>query len=281
MTKVKSKVIQIGKISVGNRLPFTTIIGPCQIESREFAISMAEELTELIRDNLAMPFIFKASFDKANRTSIHGKRGVGLDEAMDIFYEIKEKFNIPILTDAHKEEQCEILAKVVDVIQIPAFLCRQTDLLVAAGETDKIVNVKKGQFMAPWDMKHVVEKIASTGNDNIMLTERGTCFGYNTLVNDMRSLPIMANETGCPIVFDATHSVQMPGGRGQESGGQRDFVEPLARAAISIGVAAVFIEAHPNPEKAPSDGPCMLYMHQIERCLKEWKKLDCLVKIPE
>jgi 2-dehydro-3-deoxyphosphooctonate aldolase (KDO 8-P synthase) len=237
---------------------------------------VAEEVYKISK-KLNINVIFKSSFDKANRTSLEGKRGIGLEQAMPIFEEIKKKFQMPVITDIHSEAQCEIVSKVVDVLQIPAFMCRQTDLLLAAGKTGRVINVKKGQFLAPWDMKNVAAKIASTGNENIMLCERGATFGYNRLVTDMRTFPIMA-ETGYPVVFDATHSVQEPGGAGCASGGQREYVKILARGAIAIGVAALFLETHPDPDNAPSDGPCMVPLKDLESLLNELKEFDSLAK---
>jgi 2-dehydro-3-deoxyphosphooctonate aldolase (KDO 8-P synthase) len=273
---MSNKVITLGNVQIGNHLPLTAIVGPCQIESRQHALETAEEILD-IGKKLGIGIIYKSSFDKANRSSISGKRGIGLAKALPIFEEIKQKFNCPVITDVHSEAQCKEVAKVVDVLQIPAFLCRQTDLLLAAGETDRVINIKKGQFLAPWDMKNVAEKVASTGNSNIMLTERGASFGYNRLISDMRALPIMA-ETGYPVIFDATHSVQEPGGLGAASGGQRKFVAVLARAAVAAGAAGVFIESHPNPDNAPSDGPCMVALRDLEALLTELMAIDDVVK---
>lgn len=259
------KTVRVGDIEIGNDLPFALIAGPCQIESLDHALMMAERIGEAC-DKSGVRFIYKSSFDKANRSSHTSARGVGMEKGLDILAEVKERFGVPLLTDIHEPAQCARVAEVVDVLQIPAFLCRQTDLLVAAGETGATVNVKKGQFLAPWDMRHVVDKIASTGNERILLTERGTSFGYNTLVTDFRSLPIMA-ETGYPVVFDATHSVQQPGGRGTSSGGERRFVAALARAAVAVGCAAVFIETHEDPDNAPSDGPNMVPVEELEGLL--------------
>lgn len=270
------KTISLGKVQIANNLPFTLLAGPCVLESREHAFMMCEALKE-ITGRLGIPFVYKTSFDKANRTSVNAERGMGLDAAMKIFQEIKKEFDVPVVTDVHSPEQCAIVAESVDILQIPAFLCRQTDLLLAAGKTGKAINVKKGQFLAPWDMKNVAEKIASTGNDNIMLCERGVTFGYNTLVNDMRALPIMA-ETGYPVVFDATHSVQSPGGKGNATGGDRKMVPPLARAAIAIGVAAVFMESHQDPDNAPSDGPNMVKLNELEAVLKTLVSIDQISK---
>ncbi len=270
------KTVSIQNIIIANDRPFALIAGPCQMESRDHAFDMCGALKELT-DKLGIPFIYKTSFDKANRTSLSGKRGMGLDDSLPVFADIKKEFGCPVLTDIHTAEQCAPVAEIVDVIQIPAFLCRQTDLLLAAGETGAVVNVKKGQFLAPWDMKNVAAKIASTGNEKILLTERGASFGYNTLVSDMRSLPIMA-ETGYPVVFDATHSVQQPGGQGTSSGGDRRMVPVLARAAIAVGVAAVFMETHEDPDNAPSDGPNMVHLDDMETVLSQLKKLDECVK---
>ncbi len=270
------KTISLGKVQIANNLPFSLLAGPCVLESRDHAFMMCENLKE-ITGRLGIPFIYKTSFDKANRTSVKAERGMGLDAAMKIFQEIKKEFDVPVVTDVHSPEQCAIVAESVDILQIPAFLCRQTDLLLAAGKTGKAINVKKGQFLAPWDMKNVAEKIASTGNDNIMLCERGVTFGYNTLVNDMRALPIMA-ETGYPVVFDATHSVQSPGGKGNATGGDRKMVPPLARAAVAIGVAAIFMESHQDPDNAPSDGPNMVRLDEIEAVLRTMVEIDQITK---
>jgi 2-dehydro-3-deoxyphosphooctonate aldolase (KDO 8-P synthase) len=270
-------VVCLGKLRIGNALPLTLIAGPCQMESREHAMEMASAI-KAITDGVGIGLIYKTSFDKANRTSSKGARGVGLEKALPIFAEIREKFSLPVLTDVHEIDQCAKVAQVVDVLQIPAFLSRQTDLLVAAARTGRIVNVKKGQFLAPWDMKNVVAKIIEAGNPNVLVTERGASFGYNTLVTDMRSLPIMAHETGAPVVFDATHSVQQPGGQGTSSGGQREFVPVLARAAVAVGVAAVFIETHQDPDHAPSDGPNMIPLRELEALLRQLKQFDAIAK---
>ena len=270
------KSVTIGKTETANNRPFTLIAGPCAMESRQHALEMSAALCEMTA-RLGLDFIYKTSFDKANRTSNSSPRGVGLLDALPVFAEVKETHGCPVLTDIHEPEQCAAAAEVVDVLQIPAFLCRQTDLLTAAGQTGKAVNVKKGQFLAPWDMKQVVAKIADTGNEKILLTERGASFGYNTLVSDMRSLPIMA-QNGYPIVFDATHSVQQPGGQGTTSGGQREFVPALARAAIAVGVAAVFIETHQDPDSAPSDGPNMVPLDQLELLLSQLVAFDQIAK---
>ncbi|GBR27133.1 3-deoxy-8-phosphooctulonate synthase [Gluconobacter japonicus] len=267
---------RIGNLEIGQDRPFTLIAGPCQIESREHAVEMADALSTVCRE-LDIGLIYKSSYDKANRSSVNAARGVGMEKGLDILASIRERFDVPVLTDVHSADQCAIAAQAVDVLQIPAFLCRQTDLLLAAGQTGRAINVKKGQFLAPWDMANVAAKLASTGNERIMLCDRGTSFGYNTLVSDMRGLPIMA-QTGYPIVFDATHSVQQPGGLGASTGGQREFVEPLARAALSIGVAAVFIEAHQDPDNAPSDGPTMVPLSEMRGLLTRLKAFDALAK---
>jgi 2-dehydro-3-deoxyphosphooctonate aldolase (KDO 8-P synthase) len=269
--------VEIGKLTLGNDLPFVLIAGPCALESRAHALEMSQALRE-ITDKLGIGLIYKSSFDKANRTSIGTARGIGLDKALPILAEVKESIGCPVLTDVHQPDQCAAVAEVVDVLQIPAFLCRQTDLLVAAAETGKAMNVKKGQFLAPWDMTNVANKIFQSGNDKVLLCERGASFGYNTLVSDMRALPIMAAETGCPIVFDATHSTQQPGGRGGTSGGQREFAPVLARAAIAVGVAAVFMETHQDPDNAPSDGPNMIYLRDMPEVLETLVAFDRLSK---
>jgi 2-dehydro-3-deoxyphosphooctonate aldolase (KDO 8-P synthase) len=263
-------------VRIGNRERLTIIAGPCQLESRAHALETAHILKG-IADRLDVGLIYKTSFDKANRTSVDTKRGIGLDEALPIFAEIREVTGLPVLTDVHEIDQCARAAQAVDVLQTPAFLCRQTDLLVAAGATGKVVNVKKGQFLAPWDMKNVVGKVLSSGNPNVMATERGVSFGYNTLISDMRALPILS-EIGCPVVFDATHSVQQPGGQGTSSGGQREFVPVLARAAVAIGVAAVFMETHPDPDNAPSDGPNMVVLSEFEALVADLLDYDALAK---
>jgi len=270
-------IVKIGNVSFGNRLPLAIIAGPCQLESRAHALEMASALKEIC-DRLGLGLVFKTSFDKANRTSATAARGVGLATALPIFAEIRESLGLPVLTDVHDASQCAPVAEVVDVLQIPAFLCRQTDLLVAAAKTGRAVNVKKGQFLAPWDMANVVAKITSAGNPNVLVTERGVSFGYNTLVSDMRALPIMAQTTGAPVIFDATHSVQQPGGRGTSSGGQREFVPVLARAAVAVGVAGLFIETHEDPDRAPSDGPNMVPLKEMEGLLGELKAFDALAK---
>ena len=271
-----SNVINIGDIPVGGDNPLAFILGPCQLENRDHALFMAEKITELCAPS-SSKFIFKSSFDKANRSSIASARGVGIEEGLRILEEIKLTFNCPVITDIHNVSQCVTASEVVDVLQIPAFLSRQTDLLIAAGETGKPINVKKGQFLAPWEMTNVAEKIASTGNKKILLCERGTSFGYNTLVNDFRGLEIMA-ETGYPVVFDATHSVQQPGGRGNSSGGERKFVAALARAACAVGVAAVFIETHQEPDNAPCDGPNMIDVADLQKLIEKLREIDELNK---
>ncbi|MFT8850658.1 3-deoxy-8-phosphooctulonate synthase [Acetobacter orientalis] len=272
----KARNIQLGALTVGNTQPFVLIAGPCQIESAAHALETASALKEIC-EKAEIGLIYKSSFDKANRTSLSSARGVGMHEGLSILADVRERLSLPVLTDVHAPEQCAPVAEAVDVLQIPAFLCRQTDLLLAAGRTGAAVNVKKGQFLAPWDMQHVAAKIASTGNHNIMLCERGTSFGYNTLVNDMRGLPVMA-QTGYPVVFDATHSVQQPGGLGGASGGQREFAPVLSRAALAIGVAALFIETHQNPDHAPSDGPNMLPLTTLPTLLEQFKAFDGLAK---
>ncbi len=274
-------IVHIGsgvhKVAFGQKLPLAIIAGPCAMESREHALFMAAELKE-IATRLGVGLVYKSSFDKANRTSLEGKRGLGLEQALPVFAEIKEKFGLPVLTDVHENAQCAAVADVVDVLQIPAFLCRQTDLLLAAANTGRPVNVKKGQFLAPWDMKNVVAKLTGAGNANVLVTERGASFGYNTLVSDMRALPIMAEQTGAPVIFDATHSVQQPGGQGTSSGGQREFVPVLARAAVAVGVAGVFIETHDNPAEAFSDGPNQVPLSDFEALLRILLAFDRLAK---
>ena len=276
---MKQRSIKCKDFEISNEKKITLIAGPCQLESESHALKIAEKIKKITL-KFDVNFIFKSSFDKANRTSLKSKRGLGLDKSIKIFEKLNNDLEIPTLTDVHNVEQCSIISNVVDVIQIPAFLCRQTDLLVAAAKTNKIVNVKKGQFLAPWDMKNVINKILESGNHNILITERGASFGYNTLVSDMRSIPIMA-ENGFPIVFDATHSVQQPGGRGDKSGGQREFIEYLSRAATAVGVAALFIETHENPDNAPSDGPNMLEIDKLEKLLDKIVKIDNLIKFSE
>jgi len=273
---MQNKIVKCGKLSISNTSQFTLIAGPCQLENEGHAINVAEKLKEITEEH-KIGLIYKTSFDKANRTSIKGKRGVGLENSLPVFDKIRKNLNIPVLTDIHTIDQCQVVSKHVDILQIPAFLCRQTDLLVAAAKTGKIINVKKGQFLAPWDMVNVTKKIEESGNNNILVTERGVSFGYNTLVSDMRSIPIMA-KNGYPVVFDATHSVQQPGGMGDKSGGQREFVEYLARAAVAVGVAAVFIETHPDPDNAPSDGPNMVPLSKMSNLLKQLVEIDKLVK---
>lgn len=268
--------ISVGPVTFGNDLPFVLISGPCQIESRDHALFMAETLAKAA-DAAGVPFVFKSSFDKANRTSVSGQRGVGIDAGLRILADVGQTFGCPVLTDIHEAGQVEAVAQAVDILQIPAFLCRQTDLLLAAGRSGAVVNVKKGQFLAPWDMAAVAQKVASTGNDRVLLTERGASFGYNTLVSDMRSLPIMA-QTGFPVIFDATHSVQQPGGLGSSSGGQREYAPVLARSAVAAGVAAIFAEAHQDPDNAPSDGPVMLPLDWMGPMLKQLAAIDALVK---
>ena len=273
---MKNLTVKCGSVEISNSNSFCLIAGPCQLETEQHAMDMAGKIKE-ITTSLGIGFIYKTSFDKANRTSLKGKRGAGLEQSLPIFDKIKKELNVPILTDIHNIEQCAIVAKHVDVLQIPAFLCRQTDLLIAAAKTKKIINVKKGQFLAPWDMVNVTKKISDSGNNNILVTERGASFGYNTLVSDMRSLPIMA-KNGYPVIFDATHSVQQPGGQGDKSGGQREFVEHLSRAAIAVGVAGVFMETHQDPDNAPSDGPNMVPLSKMSSLLKQLVEIDKLIK---
>ncbi|MDA1071142.1 MAG: 3-deoxy-8-phosphooctulonate synthase [Proteobacteria bacterium] len=273
---IQHRHVKLGNVTVGNDLPFVLIAGPCAIESRDHALGMSEKLVRLAAE-LGLGLIYKSSFDKANRSSINSPRGIGMDEGLRILADVRDAHGCPVLTDVHEPAQCAAAAHAVDVLQIPAFLCRQTDLLVAAGETGKAVNVKKGQFLAPWDMAHVAAKIDATGNPNVMVTERGASFGYNTLVSDMRALPILA-QNGVPVVFDATHSVQQPGGQGATSGGQREFVPVLARAAIAVGVAAVFMETHEDPDSAPSDGPNMVPFREMPSLLDRLLALDALTK---
>lgn len=270
------KTVSAGSVSFCNSAPFSLLAGPCVLESRGHAFDMAGKIKEVC-GRLGIGVVYKTSFDKANRSSLTSDRGVGLEKALEVFADIKKEFGMPVMTDVHEPWQCAEVAKAVDILQIPAFLCRQTDLLLAAGQTGKVINVKKGQFLAPWDMKNVAAKIASTGNENILLCERGASFGYNTLVSDMRSLPIMA-ETGYPVIFDATHSVQQPGGLGTKSGGDRRMVPVLARAAIAVGVAGVFMEVHQDPDNAPSDGPNMVKLADFEGVLSTLKEIDTLIK---
>ena len=268
--------VKCSNFEIANNKPFTLIAGPCQLESLEHALKISTELKK-ITSELGINLIYKTSFDKANRTSLKGKRGLGLDKSLPIFDKIRKDVGVPVLTDVHTIDQCAIVANHVDVLQIPAFLCRQTDLLIAAAKTGKIINVKKGQFLAPWDMANVIKKIEESGNKNILITERGASFGYNTLVSDMRALPIMS-KFGFPIVFDATHSVQQPGGMGEKSGGQREFVPFLARAAIAVGVGAIFMETHEDPDNAPSDGPNMVPLSEVKNLLKKLTEIDKIVK---
>jgi 2-dehydro-3-deoxyphosphooctonate aldolase (KDO 8-P synthase) len=268
--------VTVGNVTLGNDLPLTLIAGPCQMESRDHAMDMAGALTEMAQE-LGIGLIYKTSFDKANRTSLKTPRGLGLEAAIPVFRAVRDAFGCPVLTDVHEREQCAALKDAVDVLQIPAFLCRQTDLLVAAAETGLAVNVKKGQFLAPWDMKNVVEKITGSGNDRVLITERGASFGYNTLVSDMRAIPVL-RDTGFPVVFDATHSVQQPGGQGATSGGQREFVPVLARAAVAVGVAAVFMETHQDPDNAPSDGPNMVPLSEMKGLVGRLLEFDALAK---
>lgn len=273
----QQKSVSVGKVEFNNEKSFVLIAGPCQIESQEHALSIAQRVAD-IADTLDIPFIFKASYDKANRTSLSGARGIGMEKGLEILGNIRAKLGCPVITDVHNEKQCGIASDAgIDILQIPAFLSRQTDLLIAAAKTGKAIHVKKGQFLAPWDMANVAKKISASGNDNILLCERGTTFGYNTLVNDMRALPIMA-QTGYPVVFDATHSVQQPGGKGTSTGGDREMVPPLARAAVAVGVAGLFIETHNDPDNAPSDGPNMVRLDDMPNLLQTLKQLDNLVK---
>ena len=269
-------IVKILNFNVSNKLPLFIIAGPCSIESKEHAINHAGMIKDICK-KLNINFVYKSSFDKANRTSAKSSRGVGLEKGLSILSDVKKSFNLPILTDVHETHQCKEIEEIVDIIQIPAFLCRQTDLLIAAANTKRVINVKKGQFLAPWDMKNVLDKILNNGNDQILLTERGTSFGYNTLVSDMRSLPLMSS-FGYPIVFDATHSVQQPGGLGLTSGGQREFVPTLSRAAVSVGISGLFVEVHENPDKAPSDGPNMLKMSELEYLLAKLIEIDKIIK---
>lgn len=268
--------INIGNVKIANNLPFVLIAGPCQIETLDHALFMAENLYK-ITDSLGIPLIYKSSFDKANRTSVSSKRGTGLEKGLEILAQVKAQFNCPILTDVHTQEQCVPVAEIADILQIPAFLCRQTDLLQAAAATGRVVKVKKGQFLAPWDVKNIYDKLKTFKAKGIMFTERGACFGYNTLVSDMRSLAIMA-ETGAPVVFDATHSVQQPAGLGGSSGGERKYVELLAKAAIAVGVAGIYMEVHQDPDNAPSDGPCMVRLDKLEAILAKLQRYDAISK---
>jgi len=271
-----NSAVKVGAVTFSNSAPIAVFAGPCQMESRAHALEMASALKE-IATSLGLGLVYKSSFDKANRTSLSGKRGIGLKAALPVFAEIRETFGLAIVTDVHTEEQCKLVADSVDVLQIPAFLCRQTDLLIAAAATGKVIKIKKGQFLAPWDMKNVVAKVVASGNKNVLVTERGASFGYNTLVSDMRALPILA-ETGAPVIFDATHSVQQPGGQGSSSGGDRRFVPVLARAAVAVGVAGLFIETHENPDQAPSDGPNMVPLKDFEALMRELMAIDAVVK---
>jgi 2-dehydro-3-deoxyphosphooctonate aldolase (KDO 8-P synthase) len=277
MTATANPIVETQGVRFGNALKLSLIAGPCVLESREHAFDMATALKELTA-KLGIGFVYKSSFDKANRTALGSERGLGLDKALTIFSELRAKLGVPVLTDVHEPQQCAVIAEAADILQIPAFLCRQTDLLVAAAKTNRIVNVKKGQFLAPWDMKHVVAKIVGAGNRNVLVTERGVSFGYNTLISDMRSLPIMAETTGAPVIFDATHSVQQPGGAGSSSGGERRFAPVLARAAVAVGVAGVFIETHRDPDRAPSDGPNMIPFAEMENLLRQLVEFDALAK---
>lgn len=277
MDQKPNSTVTIGAARFGNDLPLALIAGPCALESKAHALEMATALKE-IATRVGIGFVYKTSFDKANRTSAKSARGLGLDQALPVFSEIRDKLKVPVLTDVHEAEQCAQVARAVDVLQIPAFLCRQTDLLIAAAKTGKVVNVKKGQFLAPWDMPNVVAKITGAGNRNVLVTERGVSFGYNTLVSDMRALPILKRETMAPVIFDATHSVQQPGGQGDKSGGEREFVPVLARAAVAVGVAGVFIETHQDPDKAPSDGPNMVPLKEMEPLLRTLVEFDRLAK---
>ena len=274
---MKQNIIKISEFEVSNIHPFFLIAGPCSIESKDHAINHAGVINEICK-KLGINFVYKSSFDKANRSSKGSERGIGIEKGLNILSDVNKEFNIPTLTDVHESYQCKEVANVVDIIQIPAFLCRQTDLLTAAAETKKIINIKKGQFLAPWDMENVINKVLDVGNNNIMLTERGTSFGYNTLVSDMRSIPQMS-KFGFPIIFDATHSVQQPGGLGLTSGGQREFVSILSRAAVSIGISGLFIEAHENPDKAPSDGPNMVKLTELEKLLGQLIEIDKIIKV--
>ena len=276
MTAKPNPAVAVGKVRFGNALPLALIAGPCVLESRAHAFEMASALKE-IAARRGIGFIYKTSFDKANRTSVKSVRGIGLDKALSIFADLRAKLDVPVLTDVHEPDQCAAVAEAVDILQIPAFLCRQTDLLIAAAKTGRAVNVKKGQFLAPWDMKNVVEKITGAGNRNVLVTERGVSFGYNTLISDMRALPVL-QKIGAPVIFDATHSVQQPGGQGDKSGGERDYVAVLARAAVAVGVAGVFIETHDNPDSAPSDGPNMIALKDLPPLLARLKEFDALAK---
>jgi 2-dehydro-3-deoxyphosphooctonate aldolase (KDO 8-P synthase) len=274
---IPNAIVEVGRVRFGNALPLALIAGPCALESRAHALEIASALKE-IAARLKLGLVYKTSFDKANRTSAKSARGLGLDQALPIFADIRATLGVPVLTDVHESEQCARVAQAVDVLQIPAFLCRQTDLLIAAAKTGRAINVKKGQFLAPWDMKNVVAKLTGAGNRNVLVTERGASFGYNTLISDMRALPILARTTGAPVIFDATHSVQQPGGQGTASGGEREFVPVLARAAVAVGVAGVFIETHQDPDHAPSDGPNMIALRDMESLLRRLIEFDRLAK---
>jgi 2-dehydro-3-deoxyphosphooctonate aldolase (KDO 8-P synthase) len=271
-------IVAVGSMRFGNKLPLALIAGPCALESRDHAFEMACALKD-IAHGLGIGLVYKTSFDKANRTSARSKRGIGLEQALPIFAEIRRRLGVPVLTDVHETAQCEAVSQAVDILQIPAFLCRQTDLLTAAAKTGRVINVKKGQFLAPWDMAHVVAKLTAAGNRNVLVTERGASFGYNTLVSDMRALPILERSTGAPVIFDATHSVQQPGGRGTSSGGEREFVSVLARAAVAVGVAGIFIETHQDPDQAPSDGPNMIPLRDMDGLLRRLIAFDRLAKV--
>ena len=276
---MNQKIVKCQNFNISNSSALTLIAGPCQLENEDHAMQIASQIKN-ITDKLKINFIYKTSFDKANRTSLKGKRGLGIEKSLLVFEKIKKKLNIPILTDVHNVEQCADVSSYVDIIQIPAFLCRQTDLLIAAAKTKKIINIKKGQFLAPWDMENVIKKVSNSGNDNILVTERGASFGYNTLVSDMRSLPILT-KYGYPVVFDVTHSLQQPGGKGDRSDGEREFISHLARAATAVGIAAIFIETHQDPDNAPSDGPNMLPLKKLENLLKKLIKIDKLIKFDD
>jgi len=276
---MENKEINCNGIKISNNNKITLIAGPCQLETEQHAMDMSGKIKEIC-NKFDIGFVYKTSFDKANRTSLKGKRGAGLEKSLPVFDKIKKELNIPILTDVHNEKQCNVVSNHVDILQIPAFLCRQTDLLVSAAKTNKVINIKKGQFLAPWDITNVINKVTESGNKNILLTERGSSFGYNSLVADMRSLPIM-KKTGFPVIFDATHSVQLPGGMGGSSDGQREFINPLSKAAISIGIAGVFIETHEDPDNAPSDGPNMLHLKNLEKLIIQLSKIDSLIKSGE
>lgn len=273
----RENTVRIGSVEFGNHLPFALIAGPCQMESRQHAFDMAGALKEIC-SRLGIGLVYKSSFDKANRTSSSASRGIGIEKGLEVFADLRREFGLPVITDVHESWQCAEAAKAVDVLQIPAYLCRQTDLLIAAARTGLAINVKKGQFLAPWDMKNVIQKIRDAGNDRAMACDRGTSFGYNTLVSDFRGLPTMAEQCGCPVIFDATHSVQQPGGQGGSSGGQREFVAVLARAAVAVGVAGLFIETHQDPDDAPCDGPNMVPLHQMPALLARLQAFDSLAK---